>query len=1431
NGTRSYGFDASTAYNAQVGDSDWQDYSGFPSEQQVVGVEAASDEWQWVQDTSSAGYYYNSVTGEARWDNPAAVHETNSQALVERGYRETLAGRGVTTAATAGEDNYSFTAEDGTVWSYDEALGDYVQQHNQPDESADSKLFRLNPAAGSPWQRVESEHGPYYYNILTEESSWNPPPKWAESPTTGGDDYGGKQLDESDNGFAEGLATTRDDAGKEGGDNYHTPLPQNASVYVASGSISVQRSLSDIGQSGGDGGGGDGDGTERRPQGASSSGGGERDASSGNGNNSRSGSGIFSLDHTSADEFSQWSLEKLRDVSKTLPGRWVISDFLMNRATEDYDTMLTLSAAEIEEIKSKGTSRIVRSLVGPEDGEDSDEDALLLPLSSDEEPSDFNEVPLTSSISAVKKSRPKQPIPTPIPIASLVGVTPAPQPQQSPELAPANGGSGGGSTAVRRQKKSAIAIGGDAGSASKAARRPSQRMGQRVERRRSLLGLEQSSSSVVAEGGDLGGWKSGIALDGSMYFIHEDTGESRWTFPVRPWEIKARQLALLTPRAPTEVGRGTFRLRETDEMKKKRLEYRWKVETVLAQEVARRKDNPTEAEAAEAALDKIIHIIERREHRKRRRMERNVRALERARWNPSTLGFLMQRLVVPSSTTAIAAARWAEEKERGRWVKGTEKEQETKMVLTDASFVNMKLTQGGSAVPWGQETTRTSSAATINTAPHDKPQGRTLTAALQHFGLSTRLLQQRGQGWLSLPTDVRLPTLPSFRALGGVRSLGDLKHELAAAGVAARFPKMNVLAKEVGQGKAAADTEAAVVGGGAEMTAAAEGETPAPKKATANPVDRDETSEARESPADTVAVGEPSARSGNVFNAADGTVDDARTSHKMAGGSSASMLWGKKRSRGSSSSSSSRNNAGESREVSPTNGGDSGTDGRYLDSAKASFPPMTTATAAGLEGQTELLPRVTGSAKAGNEEVHSGQQQQQQQRQQQQGGSPSLVTLTAVGTHDKQVRGLGAKLALKIEGGQLDPSRASVTATAIAKRTLVAAGKAIGIPNKRVTAAEVRDKTGRSLTPQPPPPDVSTVTIELACKPPPFNLLTTASVKDPASGKMYDREELTSELRDAWESMIIRDIATAGGVDPRQVSIETVWRRSRSNASVPTSASPFRPERRDETQRRLVAAVPARPGRPAAPVQACFSNTAAAAPVLDGRRSTKSGHKTEPPPMMATAISLPPAGVSAAFTRRLRTPVAKKRRLGGNWGGSNGCSGGGRGGGDQAGRMTRLFENRGAVNEPTTDVDGGRRPVTARAPASPTTGADAAVVPVARSSTQEVLRPHIIASRNGSSSPGVCIAEQVGREGEGVGNETIRRIWDAVKDGDPWKKTNFADINVMDDHAVGIGAGNRGDFGILGRIQQRGEGPKRILQHMEQIAFEPIDEGRTQNPE
>lgn len=42
---------------------------------------------------------------------------------------------------------------------------------------------------------------------------------------------------------------------------------------------------------------------------------------------------------------------------------------------------------------------------------------------------------------------------------------------------------------------------------------------------------------------------------------------------------------------------------------------------------------------------------------------------------------------------------------------------------------------------------------------------------------------------------------------------------------------------------------------------------------------------------------------------------------------------------------------------------------------------------------------------------------------------------------------------------------------------------------------QVPEKPGRVLTPQPPPPDVSTITIELACTPPPFNLRTTVKVE------------------------------------------------------------------------------------------------------------------------------------------------------------------------------------------------------------------------------------------------------------------------------------------------------------------------------------------------
>lgn len=182
-----------------------------------------------------------------------------------------------------------------------------------------------------------------------QESSWDPPPEWLESPPTWGADYcGGNHVDETDGGYGYigWPATTGGDAGNDGENAYHRPAQENPSMSAASSSgISLMHSPSDIGQPGGGGGGGGGDGdgdgdgggddstgiqpvdsstlgrdsqssTERQAQVARSSGGGGDGASSGSGIGSGESSGTSYLDRTSADEFSQWSLDKLQEVSK-----------------------------------------------------------------------------------------------------------------------------------------------------------------------------------------------------------------------------------------------------------------------------------------------------------------------------------------------------------------------------------------------------------------------------------------------------------------------------------------------------------------------------------------------------------------------------------------------------------------------------------------------------------------------------------------------------------------------------------------------------------------------------------------------------------------------------------------------------------------------------------------------------------------------------------------------------------------------------------------------------------------------------------------------------------------------------------------------------------------------------------------------------------
>ncbi|CAM9174480.1 unnamed protein product, partial [Hapterophycus canaliculatus] len=484
-------------------------------ERQVANVETTLDEWQWVQEPTTEGYFYNAVTGEARWDEPTAFQEDSSQALVERGYMNSLAGAGVVNEAPElaggeltltqfyGGHSNEFTAEDGTAWKYDEALGDYVQRYiDEPMENAKGGLFRLNTVVGSPWQRVESEHGVYYYNLHTEESSWEPPPEWQDNLATDWADHSmdrqGRSVDSvADTALQQlgGSATPDAEWGGDGEISFDEPPQNSAFSSVTSGTSYDASAVGNLGVEEREKGRNNAfDGaaaSEDPPPHAESNAEGDSVNRDGGG-----GSGSSSLDRTSADEFSQWSLEKLRE---SLPGKWLVSDSLMKRAVEDYDTMLAMSASEIEAIKNKGTSRVIRSLVGPEDGEDDfDEDSSLCP-DSDAEAAGSDEYPNTRDTLGKPDGR-----------AAATEEIATLQASQEIDLRLRGGGKGATETGGRPYN----AVGEPAGGGSSysksgglsLSRRPGQEDGDGTGRRRSLLGLEEALS-VDANREGLGGWQ------------------------------------------------------------------------------------------------------------------------------------------------------------------------------------------------------------------------------------------------------------------------------------------------------------------------------------------------------------------------------------------------------------------------------------------------------------------------------------------------------------------------------------------------------------------------------------------------------------------------------------------------------------------------------------------------------------------------------------------------------------------------------------------------------------------------------------------------------------------------------------------------------------------------------------------------------------
>lgn len=172
----------------------------------------------------------------------------------------------------------------------------------------------------------------------TQESSWDPPPEWQGTSATWGADY---RHDEAGIGGAGGFA-----GGSGGGEDYErgeNSYGENNNNYVSqeaeyTSSSSAPNSSAPHGPpEGGYGAMTSADATGQQPadetatteqtQGSGGAGGGTRGSPRGGsrGDNSSDG-GESSLDGVSADELSQWSLEKLREVSK-VKRTWVFLFF------------------------------------------------------------------------------------------------------------------------------------------------------------------------------------------------------------------------------------------------------------------------------------------------------------------------------------------------------------------------------------------------------------------------------------------------------------------------------------------------------------------------------------------------------------------------------------------------------------------------------------------------------------------------------------------------------------------------------------------------------------------------------------------------------------------------------------------------------------------------------------------------------------------------------------------------------------------------------------------------------------------------------------------------------------------------------------------------------------------------------------------------
>lgn len=167
-------------YNSVTQETSWEKPDGVKSEE-----EAASGWAEVVDPSSGQTYYYNQNTQETAWEKPVALTKSSDDSHAGSDWSKTI-------DPTSGQTYYYNHVTQETSWEKPESL-----QESQQDESTlmESKDESKEPNAtndsnmSSDWiETVDPSSGQrYYYNLATQETSWEKPPNLVDTVNSVGE--------------------------------------------------------------------------------------------------------------------------------------------------------------------------------------------------------------------------------------------------------------------------------------------------------------------------------------------------------------------------------------------------------------------------------------------------------------------------------------------------------------------------------------------------------------------------------------------------------------------------------------------------------------------------------------------------------------------------------------------------------------------------------------------------------------------------------------------------------------------------------------------------------------------------------------------------------------------------------------------------------------------------------------------------------------------------------------------------------------------------------------------------------------------------------------------------------------------------------------------------------------------------------------------